>query len=343
MTSFKNFIHRFGTCFASLILILFYVAAFIGCTSDNQETEKPKMMNQWEVSQPVLLPGKKGSFDETAVKDPSFVRYEGRWHLFYTGRGRGHYSLGYVSAETMEDLNAAPRTYLEQLDDQAGYSAAPQVFYFEPQQLWYLIYQNTDDYYQPVYSVNSYVGNPEDWAAPQNLIEKDEEDKWIDFWIIADDSLVYLFYTQSHWDVMVRSTRIEDFPSGWGEAEKVLSGVHEAVHIYKEKDQPLYQMIYESNGGGVDGYRYFGKAVADKLDGPWVITDSLYASGEKLVYPSGVEQWTELVSHGEAVRTGYDQRLEYDAENPVWLIQGLNRRDFIDEYAELPWKLGLIK
>jgi hypothetical protein len=42
------------------------------------------------------------------------------------------------------------------------------------------------------------------WAVPKNLIEKDSKEKWIDFWVIADNAKVYLFYTEAHNGVMVR-------------------------------------------------------------------------------------------------------------------------------------------
>jgi predicted GH43/DUF377 family glycosyl hydrolase len=48
----------------------------------------------WSAGPVLFAPGERGTFDETAVKDPSIVYHEGRWHLFYTARGQGKYSLG---------------------------------------------------------------------------------------------------------------------------------------------------------------------------------------------------------------------------------------------------------
>ena len=56
----------------------------------------------WRPEGPLLVPGPSVAFDHTAVKDPSLVFFEGRWHLFYTARGNNEYTTGYVSAEKLE-------------------------------------------------------------------------------------------------------------------------------------------------------------------------------------------------------------------------------------------------
>jgi len=64
---------------------------------------------RWRLEGPVFLPGPAGAFDEVAVKDPSVLFFEGRWHVFYTARGRGEYATGYVAAASLEQLPVAPR------------------------------------------------------------------------------------------------------------------------------------------------------------------------------------------------------------------------------------------
>ena len=99
-------------------------------------------------------------------------------------------------------------------------------------------------------------------------------------------------------------------------------------------------MIYELN---VDNQRSFGLAIAENLAGPWNRTTDEYANGSQLWYPPNAEVWTEMVSHGEILRSGYDQRLEYDDQHPRWLIQGLLRSEYTGDYTQLPWKLGVIE
>ena len=294
----------------------------------------------WTISSPVFEQGKIGSFDEIAVKDPSIVHYENEWHLFYTARSRNEYTTAYTSAKTLDELNTAARYELKRIRGKTRYGCAPQVFYFEPHKKWYLIFQNRDSNYQPAYSTNIKISNPNSWSKHQNLIEKDTDAKWIDFWVIADNSRVYLFYTEAHKGVMLRSTDIEDFPNNWSAAKEVFNNIHEAVHIYKVVNKPEYHMIYELNRNGV---RSFGLAMAKKLSGPWERTTDVYASGDRLQYATGEKIWTEMVSHGEVIRSGYNQYLDYDPENCRWLIQGLNKKQLNSNYPLLPWKLGIIE
>jgi hypothetical protein len=295
----------------------------------------------WRTDAPVLKPGAAGAFDETAVKDPSVVFFEGRWHVFYTACGRQEYTTGYVSATTLEGLRTAPRHELTQIRGHHDrYACAPQVFFFEPQGLWYLVCQTRDANYQPVYSTTRTVDRPDSWSTPRVLLEKDENAKWIDFWVICDDTTAYLFYTRDHRDVIVRTTSLEAFPRGWSEGRTVFKGVHEAVHVYKVQGRDQYQMIYELNGQGT---RSFGLAKASHPGGPWEKVMDVYATGTQLVFERGATRWTDMISHGEMIRSGYDQRLEYDANAPVMLIQGrLNDRGDTP-YADLAWSLGLLR
>lgn len=296
--------------------------------------------NAWTVSAPILLPGPAGSLDEVAVKDPSIVFFEGAWHLFFTARSRTEYTTGYVSAQTLEGLQYAPRHALPMIRGNSRYGCAPQVFFYEPQAKWYLIFQNRDANYQPVYSTTTTISRPESWSKPLPLIRKDVRAKWIDFWIICDETRAYLFYTQAHRELVVRSTSLEAFPQGWGESQEVFEGIHEAVHIYRAKDDNEYHMIYELNKGGV---RSFGLAIAKDLVGPWKkITDD-YATGGQLTFTEGTGPWTDMVSHGEVIRVGYNQLMEYDPRDCRWLIQGIRKEDADVPYTSLPWKLGIMK
>ena len=98
-------------------------------------------------------------------------------------------------------------------------------------------------------------------------------------------------------------------------------------------------MIYELNRGGM---RSFGLAAAKNLTGPWEKVTDRFATGEQLRYLGDNEPWTEMVSHGEAIRTGYDEQMEYDPKGCRWLIQGTLKKDLKRDYSSLPWKLGII-
>ena len=307
-----------------------------GPAKDSGATRGPGAV-VWRVSDPVLRPGPKGGFDEISVKDPTIVNAEGKWHLFYTARSESEYTTGYVAAETPEGLQEAPRHPLKAIRGKSPYGCAPQVFRFSLQELWYLVFQTRDANYQPMYSTTRTLSDADSWSPPKPLLEKKEKAKWIDFWIICDETDAHLFYTRSHRDVVIRSTRLTDFPGGWGPAKTVLSGIHEAVHIYKVKDEPRYHMVYELNRKGM---RSFGLADAPDLEGPWTKRTDAYATGDQLVHEG--ETWTEMVSHGEAIRCGNDERMEYDPKRCRWLIQGILKRDAFGPYELLPWKLGIV-
>lgn len=321
-----------------IILVSVFFIAFLNV--DFAKKDSKLKVNQWTVGSPIFEKGEKGAFDEISVKDPSIVFYKNEWHLFYTARSNNQYTTGYVSSRTIKGLKDAPRFELEQIRGETRYGCAPQVFYFAPHKKWYLIYQNRNSNYQPVFSTNLEISEPKLWAVPKNLIEKDSKEKWIDFWVIADNAKVYLFYTEAHNGVMVRSAKIEDFPNNWGESKKIFDDVHEAVHIYKVKGENEFHMIYELNDKGV---RSFGLAKSNNLDGSWQRVTDNYASGNQLNYSNVSKQWTEMVSHGEVIRTGYNQKLVYDPKNCRWIIQGMMKNELNVDYPLLPWKLGIIK
>jgi len=50
-----------------------------------------------------------------------------------------------------------------------------------------------------------------------------------------------------------------------------------------------------------------------------------------------------MISHGEVIRSGFNQYMEYQPANCRWLIQGLMKKDLNVKYELLPWKLGIIQ
>lgn len=276
---------------------------------------------------PLLLgPGPPGSFDETAVKDPSIVFHNNAWHLFYTARGRGQYTLGYVTAPTLEGLNAAPRRQI-----MPAYAAAPQVFYFRPQRKWYLIFQTAAANYQPVFSTSADLAV---WAAPQPLIDKRDSAKWIDFWVLCDARHAYLYFTRDHRDLYLATAPLDRFPQGWDTPRRVFSPLHESAHIYASNERaPRYLLFFETQQ---DDRRSYGLAEAATPGGPFREVDRRFAASVR--QPA----WTSEISHGELIREGSDERLVINPAQIRFLIQGLPAGAHTGTYAELPWRLGII-
>jgi hypothetical protein len=222
----------------------------------------------------------------------------------------------------------------------AQYAAAPQVFYFRPQGLWYLVYQTTDANYQPVFSTADRVDKPEEWTRPRALMAKREAAKWIDFWVICDERQAHLFYTRAHKEVMVMSAPLAGFPAGFRDPAPVLSPLIESTHVYRVAGpQPRYVMLYEHASGDL---RRFALAEAAQLRGPWKTIDLDFAAGRNLKSGPGTEPWTNEVSHGELLRRGVDERLEIDPGPFRFLIQGMPAPLHKGDYPSLPWRLGLI-
>jgi len=293
---------------------------------------------QWNVGPVLFQPGPSGTFDETAVKDPSIVYAEGKWRLFYTARGRNEYTLGYAAAPTLKGLAKTQRFQLRQLRGvKQNYAAAPQVFFFRPQKKWYLIYQTTDANYQPVFSTTATIDDPNSWTPPKTLTEHTEAAKWIDFWVICDASNAYLFFTRSQKEVVAMQTSLAEFPSGWKDPRVVYAPVHEATHVYRVGKR--YEMLVELIDGPL---RKYALTTAPAPAGPWTLASEEFASGRQLRDAPGAVHWTDEVSHGELLRRGNDERMEVDAKSVSFLIQGMRKEQHQGEYPSLPWSLGII-
>jgi Glycosyl hydrolase family 62 len=70
--------------------------------------------------------------------DPTVVHYNGRWHVFASVANSSGYSLAYLNFTDWSQAGSAPQYYLDRSGIGTGYRAAPEVFYFVPQKLWYL-------------------------------------------------------------------------------------------------------------------------------------------------------------------------------------------------------------
>jgi hypothetical protein len=196
--------------------------------------------SQWSLGPPLLAAANRPEDPCYSVKDPSIVFYQGRWHLFCTIRSqkRSH-QIEYLSFTDWRDANSVPRQLLTITN---GYFCAPQVFYFSPQQKWYLIHQVIDESrkpaLQPAYSTTTNIATPESWSKPTLLFAEQPGNVkgWIDFWVICDETRAHLFFTSNDGNMWRAETKLAEFPSGWTEPSVVLRGdIFEASHTYRLK------------------------------------------------------------------------------------------------------------
>ncbi|KAH9132095.1 hypothetical protein LEN26_007518 [Aphanomyces euteiches] len=112
-----------------------------------------------------LVSAKNDGRNIKGIKDPTIVQVGDTYHVFASTAQASGYNLVYFSFTDFAQANQATFYYLDKTPVGAGYRAAPEVFFFAPQNLWYLVYQNGN----AAYSTNKDISNPNGWSAPKNF------------------------------------------------------------------------------------------------------------------------------------------------------------------------------
>ena len=321
-----------------------------GCAAGGAGTQGASTF-QWSSSAPLIAPPADKTPKTYGLKDASIVHSGGKYHVFMTTASENGWGLAYTS---FADWSQAPTAAIVPLDKSPmgpGYRAAPQVFYFAPQRLWYLVYQGGD----PMYSTSKDVGDPLSWSAPKPFFQAPPEivrqpsgdAAWLDFWTICDDSTCYLFFTDDHGSFFRAETPIGQFPNGFHNTTRVMrearpEDLFEASNTYKIAGTHTYITLIEA--AGAKG-RYFRAWKSDRLDGEWTPLGSapmnLFAGADNVKFEG--RTWAEGISHGEMLRSGTDQTLAIDPCKPLqFLYQGLDPDGKVDDYLKLPYRLGVI-
>ena len=333
-----------GMRLTGLLLVAFCISGGDLRRAAGEPPQRSGDQPRWTVSRPLIGPVDHGGDRCYSIKDPSIVHYDGRWHLFCTIRGKERtHQIEYLSFADWKNAGRAKRHLLDLTE---GYYCAPEVFFFSPQDKWYLIYQVQDPSrrpsLQPAYSTSDDISDPKSWSEPKLLFDEHPAGvkMWIDFWVICDGRKAHLFFT-SHAGWMWRSeTQLGDFPGGWSEPKVVLkSDIFEASHTYRIKGTDRFMTLVEARN---QGRRYFKAFSADRLDGDWRrLGDVPFVSPQNVRFLG--PHWTDSFSHGEFLRTGYDENLEIDPRNLRILFQGVKSGTKPgDTYGEIPWKLGIL-
>ncbi len=305
---------------------------------------------RWTMTPPLVAPADRPEDPCHAIKDPSVVFSGGRWHLFTTIRSQKRtHQIEYLSFGDFRDAAKGERRVLKIHD---GYFCAPQVFYFEPGKKWYLLYQAPSpvekDQQAPTFSTTADIADPDSWARPEALIPARPPgvERWIDFWVICDDTTAHLFFTSLDGKMWRTGAPLADFPRGWDRPRVALEGdIFEASHTYRLKGLGKYLTLVEAQGPG--GRRYYKAYLAERLDGKWTPAGATYdrpfASARNCRDAAGSVHWADSVSHGELLRAGADQRLEVDPSSPRFLFQGVTDGERAGKgYGQIPWRLGLL-
>ncbi|MDP4180652.1 MAG: non-reducing end alpha-L-arabinofuranosidase family hydrolase [Bacillota bacterium] len=288
----------------------------------------------WNVDGRVIMHKQLSPYDYFGAKDPTIVYYGGKYHVFYTGANKsGGWQMLYTSASTIDGLKNAKRTYMSKIGE--SYFCAPEVFYYEPQKLWYLVYQ--DGSCGAAYATTTNIADPNSWSGPKSLGASGNMG-W-DYYIICDDQYAYMYNTpsdNSH-KVYMRKTKLANFPKGWSSPTVAITDTFEASSVYKSKADGKYYLLSEDQKDG----RYYELWSSSSAGGPWTKVSEKWAwRGNLKTY--NADKWTNVVSHGELIRSGYNQKLEINDINRVdFLIQGTTNMS--GEYQQIPFDLGIIR
>lgn len=318
------------------------------------EARKPKGLPssfEWSSTGPLIAPKNDGR-NISGIKDPSIIYYKGSYHVFASTAQESGYSMVYLTFKDFSEAQSATFYYLDQTPIGTGYRAAPQVFYFKPQKLWYLVYQNGN----AAYSTNTDVSNPAGWTAPKTFYPSQPQiiadnigsGYWVDMWSICNTEKCFLFSSDDNGHLYRSETTLADYPNGMNNT--VIAKSDDDGNIYS-----LYEAsnVYHLTSGGYlliveaisqAGDRYFRSWTSDVIDGNWTALAATeanpFASKANVVFPGGA--WTNSISHGEMIRTRVDQTLTISPCNLRYLYQGLNPADQNVTYNALPWRLALL-
>ncbi|MBW8880717.1 MAG: hypothetical protein JF615_04610, partial [Asticcacaulis sp.] len=278
----------------------------------------------WTQSPPLMNPKPQAGAEIYAVKDPTVVYADGQYHVFMTTAGSNGWGIAYSHFTNWADADKADIFPLDKSPIGPGYRAAPEVFYFAPQKLWYLIFQGGD----PFYSTTSNISDPMSWSPARPFFATTPDvikngPGWLDFYILCDDAKCYLFNTDDNGKVWRSETAIADFPSGFHDTKAVISekreDAFEAGSHYRVKGTNTYLTVVEAIG---PKGRYFRIWKSEGIDGPWVPLGK--APMNTLAGVDNVDNiWSEGVSHGEFLRDNPDQTETIDPCKPLqFLFQG---------------------
>jgi endo-1,4-beta-xylanase len=304
---------------------------------------------QWSSSGALISP-KSDSHNIAGIKDPTVVYYNGKYHVFASVANSSGYNMVYLSFSDWSQAGSATLHYLDQTPIGSGYRAAPEVFYFAPQGLWYLVYQTGN----ASYSTNPDISNPNGWSAPKNfyssmpsiISQNIGNGYWVDMWVICDDSNCYLFSSDDNGHLYRSQTSLSNFPNGFTNTQIAMQdsnayNLFEASNVYKVAGQNQYLLIVEAIGS--DGRRYFRSWTSNSIGGSWnqlaASESHPFARANNVTFPGGA--WTSDISHGEMVRSQVDQTLTISPCNMQYLYQGKDPNAGGD-YNSLPWRLGLL-
>jgi endo-1,4-beta-xylanase len=306
----------------------------------------------WTSTGPLIVPKPDATHDLVAVKDPTVVRYNDRWHVYASSVAKGGiYGMVYTSFADWGDAPKAPPYYMDKTRGFNTYVAAPQLFYFTPQNKWYLVFQSGP----PMYATADDPADATQWTEPKRFFPRtpkivDQNGGWLDFWVICDAQLCHLFFSDDKGRWYKSKTAIDQFPYGFSDPIVVMQDAEagrlfEACNVYKIGGTNKYLALIEAFDKTSNWKRYFRSWTADSLEGPWTVlhddATSPFAGKQNVSFDGAA--WSDDISHGEMIRAGHDETMTIDGGAKLqYLFQSFAPGAPTSNYNAIPWQLGLL-
>ncbi len=294
----------------------------------------------WTASELLISP----PADVVSIKDPTVVLFNDRWYVYATTIDGSNLNMTFFSFADWTGAPAATLTPAGSNDNLTGYKAAPQLFYFSPDQTWYLVYQTPE----PAYSISREPGNLQSWSAMTRFMDMpalltDAGDSGIDYWVICDDTDCYLFFSALNGILYRARTTKEAFPDGFeGTTEIVMEDetllLHDSSNVYRIAGTDQYLLLVSAIGAVG---RYFRAWTAGRLDGDWTpLADTPEHPFASRLNVTGADWATDGINHGEMLRRNPDETMTIDPCHLEYLFSGLARENVDTEQTF--YGLGLL-
>ncbi len=275
---------------------------------------------QWTSSAPLITPPS----GALSIKDPTVVFDGQMWQIYATTYTDG-YSMVHLQFTDWAMADSATKTPVASNPNLTGYKCAPQLFYFRPQNLWYLVYQTQP----PAYATTTTPGDVSSWSRSQTFmpmpsIITNSDTGGIDYWVICTDATCYMFFSADNGVLYRAKTAKASFPNGFEHTTEIVMedsrfALFEACNVYKMAGTDKYLLIVEAIGNG----RYFRSWTADDLEGTWTpLADTQSNPFASMSNVTGADWSNDGISHGEMLRENPDETMTIDTCNMRYLFQG---------------------
>ena len=321
-----------------------HIGPYAGVIDPEQQTCDLPTSFEWEASAPLISP-RNGVY---GIKDPSVVYFDDKYHIFATINDDNWKSV-YLNFSDWGQ--AASANQISMQGTRGGNTVAPQVFYYRPHNLWYNFTQ-----WPRGYNTNTDISDVNGWTARRDFLRNgpptESNKPELDYWNICDDTHCHLFFSRDDGVLYKSKTTRENFPNFDG-YEIVMedhrgngnSFLFEAANVYKVDGSNKYLLLVEAYRTPGYGPRYFRSWTATSLDGPWTALadteENPFAGNANVDWAAG--KWADGISHGEMIRSGYDEYLTIDPCDLQFLFQGDSGESLDGGYGGEPYKLGLLK